>query len=156
MVLSVVFALIVLAMSLDLSLNSFYTRIYDVSAWELTLLLLTVFRLIRLFVYDSVAQYVRDWFLDLREVKKDGELYIQRDKPKSGLRRLIADLLSCPWCASVWLSVVVIYLYLRFPQVWFIYLALSISGLASVLQICANCVGWTAEHKKLSTLDLEK
>lgn len=154
--LTVIFFVLIVLFSLDLSANAYVNDISDLNLSEILLLMFTVFRMIRLVTYDSVSQYIRDLFLDCKEVSKNGEVYIQRDKPKSGIRRLLTDLISCPWCVSVWLTLFVTYFYLRVPGIWFLYLVLSVSGVASVIQIIANWIGWSAENKKLTTLNLDK
>ncbi|MBI96792.1 hypothetical protein CL656_06580 [bacterium] len=124
----------------------------DIKTFDLILISLTTFRLVRLFVYDSVAQYIRDWFLELKEVKVDGKTMIERNKPQGGLKRLMTDLLGCPWCASVWIAMFATFVYLFLPGLYFAYLVFAISGIASFIQISINRIGWQAEYKKTLTL----
>ncbi len=150
--LTVVFAVIMLS-AFWLLANLEYTpkSIAEVSLYEFIILSLAAFCLTRLFVYDSVAQYVRDLFLIVREEKnkETGVIYVYRKKPEKGLRRLCADLLSCPWCTGMWMSLFSGLICFLLPWTWFIWLVLALAGLSSFIQISANGVGWRAEYKKL-------
>lgn len=128
----------------------------DVGVFEFVLLSLAVFRLTRLFVYDSVSQWIRDIFLDTKEETVAGVVYVIRSKPQTGIRRLFTDLLGCPWCVGVWISLFAVFIYFMWPITWFFWLLLAVAGTSSFIQILANQVGWSAEYGKLSVKKLEK
>ena len=119
-------------------------------AWdELTLvdyLLVTLasWRVVRLFVYDAITKFFREQFFD---VQKSGRGFVL-EKPKTGPRRTIADLLSCPWCFGVWASAMVLFFYLLTPYAIFPVALLAISAVATFLQLLANLVGHNAERAK--------
>lgn len=122
----------------------------DVTVFEFVILSLAVFRLQRLFVYDKVAQWIRDIFLETKEVEgKDGVIYVIRSKHAKGIRRLFADLLSCPWCVGVWCAVAAVVIYFMYPITWPVWLLLAIAGVSSFIQITANFIGWKAEGSKI-------
>ena len=124
----------------------------EISLFDLSLLVLATFRLTRLFVYDKVMQFARAPFLDMvRANSESGEPTITLVKPKRGVRRTIADLLSCPWCFGVWASLVVVGAYYATPLAWFPILLLAVAGLATFVQLMANAVGWKAEYLKQET-----
>ena len=127
-------------------------EIVDMDLYEFLILALATQRLTRLFVYDSIMQFFRDWFLDLKEVKENGVTYIERYKPTTNVRRLMYDLIACPWCASVWLGLVVVGTYFTMPIFNFLWIVLAVSGVASFLQISINKLGWQAENAKISCL----
>jgi len=112
---------------------------------DFVLITLAVFRLTRLFVYDKVTQLVRDLFVDIEE--KRGQLI--RHPKDFGLQRALADIFSCPWCFSIWGGSVFIWAYIMFPAVMmYVALFLSVSALATVLQLLTNLIGHKAEHEK--------
>ena len=119
-------------------------------AWdELTLIdyllvTLATWRVVRLFVYDAIAKFFREQFFD---VQKSGRGFVL-EKPKTGPRRTIADLLSCPWCFGVWAAATVLFLYLLTPYAIFPVALLAISAVATFLQLLANLVGHNAERAK--------
>lgn len=153
-ILSIIFFILVFLFNYILFDIKLIRSFDDIKTFDLILISLTTFRLVRLFVYDSVAQYIRDWFLDIREVTIDGVSMLERSKPQAGFRRLMTDLLACPWCTSVWVSMFATFVYLLLPGLFFAYLVFAISGIASFVQISINRIGWQAEYKKTLTQNL--
>ena len=116
-----------------------------VSPFDVLLMVFATFRVTRLFVYDHITQWMRDFFL---EVHSEGGTLV-RMKPATGVRRTIAMLLDCPWCLGVWAAFMLAYLHLVAPSSrWFI-LILAIAGASTFLQLLANLVGRSAEHTKI-------
>ncbi len=103
-----------------------------ISTFDFILLSLATFRLIRLFVYDKVSLFVREYFAN----------------GKSGPKKTVGDLLGCPWCFGVWASTFLIFFYYVMPMAWFVILILAVSGAASFIQIFINMIGWRAEQLK--------
>lgn len=143
----VLFSLIYLALAFALYLLLAREGVpHAISLFDVTLLALATFRLTRLFVYDSITQFVRDLFLVVQPGVPDGELV--REKPMHGPRRTLATLLGCPWCFSAWPALLLTWLYFYTPHAWFFILVIALSGLGAVLQVAANLLGWSAEFKK--------
>lgn len=97
------------------------------------LMALAIFRLVRLFTYDHITDFIRDWF---------------RGAPETSLRGTMGALLNCPWCTGLWFSFLVVFLGYATPIAWPVILMLALAALASFIQIVANLVGWHAEGKK--------
>ncbi len=117
-----------------------------IEPYDLIILVLASFRLIRLFTYDQVMRVVRDMFLDHREfTDENGVVMIERTKPASGPKRALSDLFGCPWCMGIWVSYFVVVLYFAYPPVRFFALILALAGAASAIQIIMNGVGARAE-----------
>ncbi len=128
--------------------GAFPTR---VNFFDVALITLATFRLTRLFVYDKIMQFVRDWFLNKAvSVGDEGELLIVRSKPVDGPFRTISELLSCPWCIGMWAALVVSFFYFLTPYAWFPIFVLAISSLGTLFQLFANMLGWRAEALKVS------
>ncbi len=111
---------------------------------DFALMTLATWRLTRLFVYDTVMKWFREQFYDVKKVGKGYTL----EKPKFGARRTIADLITCPWCFGLWAGASVTFFYLLTPYAVYFALFLSISAVASFLQITGNLVGHKAEQLK--------
>ncbi|MCA9367577.1 DUF1360 domain-containing protein [Candidatus Kaiserbacteria bacterium] len=111
---------------------------------DYTLITLATWRLTRLFVYDTITKWFREQFWD---VQKSGRGFVL-EKPASGPRRTLADLLSCPWCVGVWMAGTVLFFYLLTAWSVFPIVMLAISAVASFLQILSNLVGHNAERAK--------
>lgn len=108
----------------------------EITFLELLILGLSSFRLTRLFVFDKITGFIRDFFIDeIEELDETGqkEIYLV---PKQGfVRRFIGELLSCYWCTGVWSSIVLVAFYLLFPPVAVpVLLVLSVSGLAAIIE----------------------
>lgn len=106
---------------------------HSISIGNFLLITLAITRLIRLFSYDVITAFIRNWFVDTN--------------PNSFLGTL-GTLINCPWCTGLWFSLVVVFLYFATPIAWYAILVLALSTLASFIQILANLVGWSAELKK--------
>jgi len=104
-----------------------------VGSADFLLMSLAVWRLTRLFTYDAITQFVRDWFKDSSPESLGGALY---------------TLLTCPWCTGLWFGMVVVFAYFYTPYTWPVLLILAVSVVGSFLQVLANLVGWSAELKK--------
>ena len=102
--------------------NRLPTRI---GVFDSIILSFAVFRLVRLFVYDWVTKYIRDYF----------------EKFEKGPRRTLADLLECPWCTGVWMAFFVSFFYFLSPIAWYPIFLLSLSGAATYLQIIIIRIG---------------
>lgn len=70
----------------------------DISAVELVILILGVYRLTRLVVQDTILEPVRDWVWN-----------------RWGYDRGIGYLISCYWCTSFWFASLVVILYTIVP-----------------------------------------
>ncbi|MDP3958218.1 MAG: DUF1360 domain-containing protein, partial [bacterium] len=126
------------------------------------LIVLAIFRLIRLFSYDKITQFLRDFLYDFEELPAGraigaggpgdrGEGVRVKQKPLRGIRRTILELLDCPWCTGVWIALFVVFFYFYTPYFWFPLLILAVSGVATFLQLTANMIGWTGERLKRET-----
>ena len=111
------------------------------SVVDYVLITLATWRLVQLFVYDAVTKFFREQFWDVVKVGRGYRL----EKPKTGPRRTIADLLSCPWSFGLWTGAVVAFFYLLTPYAVFPVLLLALSAVATFLQLLANLVGQKTE-----------
>jgi hypothetical protein len=69
---------------------------------DVVLLGLSVFRLSRLVTKDKVLQSLRRPFVEAETPGASGEV---NSRPRgAGVRRAVGELLSCPFCASIWLA----------------------------------------------------
>lgn len=114
------------------------------TAIDYILMILATWRLVRLFVYDVVTKFIREQFWDLEKTTKGYELV----KPKSGVRRTLADLTGCPSCVSMWAGSVVVFFYLLTPWAQVPVIMLAVSALALFGQNLGTLVATTTDHLK--------
>jgi hypothetical protein len=107
---------------------------------DILLMSLAVWRLTRLFTYDAITKFIRDWFVGAR--------------PES-LRGTLFTLITCPWCTGLWFGATVVFFYFLTPYAWPVMLVLAIAALGSFFQVLSNLVGWSAEAKKRQVLGVE-
>ena len=118
-----------------------------IRGFDLLIISLAVFRMIRLFVYDNVFLFLREGLMD--KTKSGDEIFFVESK--SSLKRTLHKLALCPWCMGVWISLCSLFVFFLFPGSYFLFLFLAIASVASILQIYANHLGWHAEYKKIET-----
>jgi len=123
-VFSAIFALLVLLSLFYLKSNGELPR--KISVFDFVLLALAIFRLIRLFVYDSVTNFVRDHFAQYQK----------------GPGKTISNLLNCPWCTGIWMALFVAFFYFTTPLAWYPILILALAGTATFIQITIYKTGY--------------
>jgi uncharacterized membrane protein len=115
--------------------------IRNLSAGDFILMVLAVWRLTRLFTYDAITQFVRDWFVNAPPDSFGGSFH---------------TLMTCPWCTGLWFGATVVFFYFATPFAWPVILMLAIAAVASFFQVLSNLIGWNAEYKKVQTLRLKE
>lgn len=123
----------------------------SISFFDMALIILATFRLTRLFVYDKITRFLRDMFQNVEESYTEvGVTYFTKTERTNGPLRTAYELLICPWCFSIWAALFVSYAYfLHVELFWLPIFILAISGVATLIQMLANLIGWSAENKKL-------
>ena len=121
-----------------------YMSYADLDFMDYVIISLASFRLIRLVINDRVTAFFREQFWDAKETKTKVVL----TKPKSGPRRTLADLLSCPWCFGIWSAATITFFYLLTPAAYFPILVLAIAGVATLFHQLACLLGHKAEQAK--------
>jgi hypothetical protein len=101
---------------------------------DFILMTLAIQRLTRLLTYDAITAFIRDWFADASPDSFFGAL---------------GTLVNCPWCTGLWFALVVVFFYFATPVIaWYAILVLALSSLATLLQLFANLLGWSAQARK--------
>jgi hypothetical protein len=128
------------------------------SLGEFLILSLATLRIIRLVAYDNITLVLREAFTDVKKVRfvEGGDESYERVPSENSFKRTVAKLLNCPWCIGVWIAPGVVYVYLAYPESYIIFVVLAIAGVASLLQMLANLLGWKAEYKKIATEKLSQ
>jgi hypothetical protein len=101
---------------------------------DFILMALAVFRLTRLFTYDSITAFIRGWFAGADPESLPGTL---------------GTLINCPWCTGLWFALLVLFFYFALPTIaWYAILMLALAAAGSFIQLVSNWIGWAAEAKK--------
>lgn len=120
---SVLFAVLVAAAVYYLNAHNILPR--AITVFDFVLLVLATFRLVRLFVYDSVTNFIRDHFKQYEQ----------------GPGKTMSNLLGCPWCTGIWMALLVSFAYFATPLAWYPLLVLAIAGAATFIQITILKIG---------------
>jgi len=106
-----------------------------VPTFDFFLMALAVFRLTRLFVYDTITEFIRDWF---------------RGYDPRTFMGTLGTLINCPWCTGLWFGFLVPFFYFATPAAWFIILVLALGAVGSFIQILANLIAWKTDAARRS------
>jgi hypothetical protein len=82
---------------------------------DIALLGVATFKLSRLITKAKVTEFVREPFVEDAEPGADGEVNAE-PVTGAGLRSAVGELLTCPFCVSVWLSTALVLLFARSPR----------------------------------------
>lgn len=101
----------------------------DLELYELFLIGLACLRLIHLITYDKVLE-------PLRERLEGGT--------PDGLKRPLADFMSCIWCTGMWSAVVTVTVYMLGQWGRFAVLMVAVAGLGALLQVISRAIAGCA------------
>ncbi|OFX21438.1 MAG: hypothetical protein A2033_13015 [Bacteroidetes bacterium GWA2_31_9] len=114
----------------------------DLKLLDLAVISLAAYRLTRLLVYDKVLNFLRD--------------FIIKSKSEAGFVKSTQYFLTCPWCAGIWMTLLIVIVYLYFPAGKLFSYILAISGVASFIHITISLLGWLSEERKINLKKLRK
>lgn len=113
----------------------------DFTFGNITLMVLATYRLTRILVFDKIFKLFRDFF---------------RSRQRLYLFFVIKEIITCPWCAGVWVSLIIILFYFLVPFGQLFIIVLAISGVASFIVILVNYVGLSTEEKQFDMREKTK
>ena len=113
----------------------------DFGVGDIALMAIATYRLTRILVFDKIFKLFRD-FLKSRE--------------KLHVFYVIREIITCPWCAGVWVALIVAALYYMVPFGDIFIILLTISGVASFLVVSVNFIGLSTEEKQQKVKDLKQ
>lgn len=131
-----VFYIALLAMALIILDTEARLTMVELTSWEYILLGLASWRLTRLFVDDTITAFIREQFYDRKTVGRKVALV----QPKSGPRRVLADLFACPWCTSIWTASLLVFMYFLADWMQYVVLILALSAVGAFLQLLSHRV----------------
>lgn len=116
-------------------------KIEDVRLLDLSMMALATYRLTRILVFDKIFKLLRDF------IRSRSRLY---------LFFVIREIITCPWCAGVWVALVIVVLFFFVPYgKLFIYL-MAISGVASFFVVFINNIGLSTEERQHRVQQLQR
>jgi hypothetical protein len=87
----------------------------------------------RILVFEKIFKYFRD------VLKKREDLY---------LIGTLSSIITCPWCAGVWVTLIIIVFYYLVPFGVLLVYVLALAGLASIVILLSNLLHMYTEGKQ--------
>lgn len=108
---------------------------FEISWFELVVMILASFRLTHLLVFDEITSFIRKPFLTVIEKEnEEGVKEIFVEAKGKGLRKFIGQLLSCYWCTGFWVALAVVLIYFYYPETFLVLLILAVAGAAAIIE----------------------
>ncbi len=107
----------------------------SIRPFDFVLLGLAAARLTDIISTDQIMQWLRRPFVKMETTEIAGHEVETRTGRGRGLKKVLGDLLSCPWCVGVWVAASLTYAYFLMPTVtWIFILILAIAEIGSLVQ----------------------
>ena len=107
--------------------------IEELTLKEAILIVLASYRMTRILVFEKIFKYFRD------VLKKRESLY---------LIGTFSSIITCPWCAGVWVTLTIIVFYFLVPYGALLVYVLALAGVASIVILYSNIMHMKTESKQ--------
>ena len=107
--------------------------ITELSFKQALVIVLASYRMTRIVVFEKIFKYFRD------VLKKRENLYVIGT---------LSSIITCPWCAGVWVTLVIIVFYFLVPYGVVLVYVLALAGIASILILLSNLLHMYTEKKQ--------
>lgn len=112
---------------------------------EALVIVLATYRMTRIVVFEKIFKYLRD------VLRRREDLY---------LIGTLGSIITCPWCAGVWVTLVIIVFYYLVPYGVLLVYVLALAGVASMVILLSNLLHMHTEgrqriHKRQKSPDNE-
>jgi hypothetical protein len=128
------FVFIIVLIIIGILLDNHGFDIKEIRLFDLLLICIATYRMIRLVVYDRIFKIVRD---------------LMRSFKGSGLGDSLVTIMTCPWCAGIWIALFNIPIFYLIPFGDLFIYVMSIAGISTFLQLGSNIAGLVAENKQM-------
>jgi len=107
--------------------------IRDLTMKEAVLVILATYRMTRILVFEKILKHFRD------ALKRRENLYVIGT---------IHSMVTCPWCAGVWVTLIIIVFYFLIPYGALLVYVLALAGLASMVILLSNLLHMYTERRQ--------
>jgi hypothetical protein len=107
--------------------------IRDLTMKEAVLVILATYRMTRILVFEKILKHFRD------ALKRRENLYVIGT---------IHSMVTCPWCAGVWVTLVILVFYFLVPYGALLVYVLALAGLASMVILVSNLLHMYTERRQ--------
>ncbi len=106
----------------------------ELSLFDLTIIVLASWRLMRFVSSDGTTKFFREQFYDLKKTVRTLTL----EKPVAGPRRTILDIILCPWSFGLGSTALVTFFYLLTTYAIVPVMLLALSGVVALFELVAR------------------
>ncbi len=107
--------------------------IRDLTLTEAVLVILASYRTTRILVFEKILKHFRD------ALKRRENLYVIGT---------IHSMVTCPWCAGVWVTLIIIVFYFLVPYGTLLVYVLALAGLVSMVILVSNLLHMYTERRQ--------
>ena len=107
--------------------------IKEITLKEAIVIILASYRMTRILVFEKIFKYFRD------VLKKREDLYLIGS---------LSSIITCPWCAGVWVTLTIIVFYYLVPFGDLLVYVLALAGIASMVILYSNMLHMRTERKQ--------
>lgn len=107
--------------------------IRDLTMKEAVIVILASYRMTRILVFEKILKHFRD------ALKRRNSLYVINT---------IHSMVTCPWCAGVWVTLIIIVFYFLVPYGALLVYVLALAGLASMVILISNLLHMYTERRQ--------
>jgi len=100
---------------------------------EAAIIVLASYRMTRILVFEKIFKYLRD------VLKRQESLY---------LLGTLSSIITCPWCAGVWVTLTIIVFYFLVPYGVVLVYVLALAGVASMVILISNLLHMHTESRQ--------
>jgi hypothetical protein len=100
---------------------------------EAFVIVLATYRMTRIVVFEKIFKYLRD------VLKKRENLYVIGT---------LSSIITCPWCAGVWVTLIIVVLYFLVPYGVVLVYILALAGVASMVILLSNILHMYTDRKQ--------
>jgi hypothetical protein len=100
---------------------------------EALIIVLATYRMTRIVVFEKIFKYLRD---------------VLRRREDFYLVGTLSSIITCPWCAGVWVTLVIIVFYYLVPYGVLLVYVLALAGVASMVILLSNLLHMHTEGRQ--------
>ena len=108
-------------------------EIEEITLKEAIVIILASYRMTRILVFEKIFKYFRD------VLKERENIYVIRT---------LSSIITCPWCAGVWVTLTIIVFYYLVPYGNLLAYVLAMAGIVSIVILYSNMVHMRTERKQ--------
>ena len=105
----------------------------NITVWNWVIIVLATFRLTRMILYDRIFKFLRD---------------IIKPFSRKGIIVSLRSLFTCPWCAGVWVAMIVFALDQLIPYGELLVYLLAIAAVATSIQLITGLLSLEIEKRE--------